>query len=159
MFKVGEAVVHPAHGAGYIKSIEKRVVGGKEIQYYKIAMISGSLEFVMVPIDKAEELGIRRIYTSEKIDALISTLKEEMEEKVEYDNWNQFYRENFARMTSGNLEEVIKLFKTLKTLSKYKKLGVRDSEMLRKARKIIISEIVAAKSISPQEAAKYLNIA
>ena len=159
MFKVGEAVVHPAHGAGYIESIETKKIAGMEMAYYKIAMISGSSEYVLVPVEKAKNLGIRKIYDSQKIDQLIQILNEENEEKVEYDNWNDFYKQNLNKMTSGNLAEVIKLFKTLKTLSKYKKLGVRDSEMLRKARKMIISEIMAAKNISQKEAAQLLNIA
>ncbi|MCR5186242.1 MAG: hypothetical protein K6D97_03905 [Clostridia bacterium] len=53
MFKVGDKVVYPMHGAGKIESIEERSILDETHQYYIIKM-PGEVK-VMVPIAKAEE--------------------------------------------------------------------------------------------------------
>ncbi len=60
MFHVGDKVVYPMHGAGTVESIEDREVFGEVSRYYIIKMILGQIK-VMVPVDKAESIGIRKI--------------------------------------------------------------------------------------------------
>ncbi len=152
MFKPGDAVVHPSHGAGYIYSIEERIIVGESKKYYKIAMITSSLQYVMVPIDFVDKIGIRKIHDESKIDALLDTLNDDYNKVISYTNWNEFNRLNIARLRSGNLYEVVKLYKILNTLGKTKKLGIRDTEMLSKAKLMIISELIACKNISYKDA-------
>lgn len=159
MFNPGEAVVHPSHGAGYIYSIENRVIADENKQYYKIAMVTGSLQYVMVPVDCSEKIGIRKIHDEAKIDELLNTLNDDYNKDLSYSNWNEFNRLNNARLKSGNLYEVVKLYKILNTLAKSKKLGIRDTEMLSKARLMIISELIACKHISYKEADTMLKTA
>ncbi|MCK5683257.1 hypothetical protein KAJ27_04020 [bacterium] len=159
MFKPGDAVVHPSHGAGYIYSIEDRSVAGENKKYYKIAMITSSLQYVMVPVDYIEKIGIRKIHDETKIDALLNTLNDDYNKEISYTNWNEFNRLNIARLRSGNLYEVVKLYKILKTLGKSKKLGIRDTEMLSKAKLMLISELIACKNISYKDAETLLKTA
>ncbi|MBO4819101.1 MAG: CarD family transcriptional regulator, partial [Firmicutes bacterium] len=54
MFKVGDPVVYPMHGAGVIESIEDRQVLGETRAYYIIRISRGKMQ-VMVPVDGSEK--------------------------------------------------------------------------------------------------------
>ena len=43
MFKVGDRIVYPQHGAGVIDGIEKRTVLGEEVEYLTIRIIADDL--------------------------------------------------------------------------------------------------------------------
>ena len=49
MFAVGDKVVYPMHGAGVVKTIEKRERDGQSVDYLILAMLLGEMK-VMVPV-------------------------------------------------------------------------------------------------------------
>ena len=64
MFKVGDKIVYPMHGAGVIETIEERAILDEKQSYYIIKM-PGEVK-VMVPTAKAEEIGVRNCRKSNK---------------------------------------------------------------------------------------------
>ena len=59
MFNVGDHIVYPMHGAGVIDAIEEKNILGEKQSYYILKM-PGEVK-VMVPTNKAEEIGVRGI--------------------------------------------------------------------------------------------------
>jgi len=59
MFKVGQAVVHPAHGPGEIVKIKTLSTLGSGKEYYSIRLLDGSETEVWVPVQNAQEQGLR----------------------------------------------------------------------------------------------------
>jgi CarD family transcriptional regulator len=59
-------------------------------------------------------------------------------------NWNKRYRENMARMKSGDLYEVSRVVKALMHRDRQRGLSNGERKMLHNARQILISEIVMA---------------
>jgi CarD family transcriptional regulator len=59
MFKVGDKVVYQVHGIGEIISVEERVIADKKEDYY-IVQIEETKITVMVPVNNAKEVGLRR---------------------------------------------------------------------------------------------------
>lgn len=57
MFAVGDKVVYPMHGAGVVKTIEKRERDGQSVDYLILAMLLGEMK-VMVPVDSVERVGL-----------------------------------------------------------------------------------------------------
>ena len=57
MFKVGDKIVYPMHGAGTIESIEEREILGEKQKYYIMKMPVGDIK-VMVPTKNAELIGV-----------------------------------------------------------------------------------------------------
>ena len=55
MFKVGDRIVYPQHGAGVIDGIEKRTVLGEEVEYLTIRIIADDL-VVRIPVNRVDEL-------------------------------------------------------------------------------------------------------
>lgn len=58
MFKIGDKVVYPMHGAGIIEAIEEKEVLGKKRQYYIMRMPIGNMK-VMVPLDSVQQIGLQ----------------------------------------------------------------------------------------------------
>ena len=56
MFAVGDKVVYPMHGAGVVKTIEKRERDGQSVDYLILAMLLGEMK-VMVPVDSVERVA------------------------------------------------------------------------------------------------------
>ncbi|NLM49332.1 MAG: CarD family transcriptional regulator [Clostridiaceae bacterium] len=148
MFKIGDKVVYPMHGAGIIESIEEREVFGEIQKYYVMKMPLGDMK-VLVPMANVKEIGIRDIMDKEQAKALIESFKD-IESDVE-SNWNKRYRENLAKIKNGNVYEVACVVKTLMCRDKIKGLSTGERKMLSNAKQILISEIVLATGARQEE--------
>ena len=94
MFKVGDKIVYPMHGAGVIETIEERAVLDEKQAYYIIKM-PGEVK-VMVPTAKAEEIGVRNIIDKETAGKVINVLEQDCTEMSM--KWNKRYRDNVEKM-------------------------------------------------------------
>ena len=59
MFKIGQAVVHPAHGPGEVVQIKTLSTLGSGKRYYSIRLLDGSETEVWVPVQDAQQQGLR----------------------------------------------------------------------------------------------------
>ena len=75
MFNIGDQIVYPMHGAGTIDSIEEKDILGKKQSYYILKM-PGEVK-VMVPVDKAEEVGVRNIIDKGSADKVFNLLSQD----------------------------------------------------------------------------------
>ena len=110
MFRVGDKIVHPMHGAGVVDEIVTRKVDGVLRDYYSLKLPIGGMQ-VMIPTDHCGEIGVRSILSgaeTEWVLGQIPSLRVEMDP-----NWNHRYRTNMERLKSGNLLEVAKVVKGL----------------------------------------------
>ena len=73
MFKVGDKIVYPMHGAGTIEAIEQREMLGDEKDYYIIKMPIGDMK-LMVPTDKADDIGVREVSSKNISDATCANI-------------------------------------------------------------------------------------
>jgi len=153
LFNVGDKIVYPMHGAGTIDSIEEKNVLGKNQAYYVIKGPAGVK--LMVPTDKAEEIGVRNIIGKEEAAKVISILGEDETEMSQ--NWNKRYRDNMDKMKSGNVYEVADVVRNLSFKQKEKGLSAGEKKMLSNAKQILISELVLAEHASQDEIEEIIN--
>ncbi|MFW6252965.1 MAG: CarD family transcriptional regulator, partial [bacterium] len=66
-FQTDQEVVYPLQGVGKVISIEERDFRNEKLLYYIIYLEVSDMT-VMVPVDKAEELGIRAIVNKKEAD-------------------------------------------------------------------------------------------
>lgn len=145
MYKVGDKVVHPMHGAGIVDSIVQKKVGGELRDYYLLSLSGGNMT-VMIPTDNTEEIGVRPIISGSEALRVLSAM-----EVIEVDmtqNWNRRYRENMIRLKSGDLLEVARVVKGLMLRENERGLSTGERKMLHTAKQILISELVLAQGIS-----------
>lgn len=139
MFLIGDKVVHPMHGAGIIKRITHERLGSRVSSYYVFRMPAGGL-VLKIPIDACCQIGLRCLSTAEHICQVLSaipTLEVQMSS-----NWNQRYRDNLARLKSGDLLEVAWVIKGLMWRDHRRGLSNGERKMLHSAKQILISEVV-----------------
>ena len=75
MFNIGDKIVYPMHGAGTIDSIEEKDILGEKESYYILRM-PGEVK-VMVPIAKAEQVGVRNIIDKNSADRVFKVLEQD----------------------------------------------------------------------------------
>ena len=139
MFRIGDLVAHPMHGAGVIDAIVQEKVAGSTQEYYVFKMPVGGL-LLKIPVANSESIGLRTIITPEEAEALIAGIPSlEVESSA---NWNKRYQENLQRLKSGDLREVSRVIKGLMTRDTQRGLSTGERKMLQTAKRILISEIV-----------------
>ena len=154
MFRVGDMVAHPMHGAGIIDGIEEKKINGMVRQYYVFKTPVGGM-LVLIPVDHSADIGVRPIIDEAAADTLLSSMSD-----IEIDmtqNWNRRYRENMLRIKSGDLFEVARVIKGLMARDHEKGLSTGERKMLRSAKQILISEIVLSKHMAYDDVEQRIN--
>lgn len=139
MFRIGDLVAHPMHGAGVIDAIVQEKVAGSTQEYYVFKMPVGGL-LLKIPVANSGTIGLRAIISPEEAELLIASIPAlEVESNT---NWNKRYQENLQRLKSGDLREVARVIKGLMTRDTRRGLSTGERKMLQTAKRILISEIV-----------------
>ncbi len=154
MFKVGDKIVYPMHGAGTIESIEEKEVLGETQKYYIMKMPVGDIK-VMVPTKNAEMIGVRDVIGNETAQGVLDVLSKNT--TVVTSNWNKRYRDNMEKMKSGDIYEVADVVRTLSFKQKEKGLATGEKKMLTNARQILVSELVLAEATDKENVEKMIN--
>lgn len=147
MFDVGDKIVYPMHGAGTIDSIEEKDILGEKQAYYILKM-PGEVK-VMIPTNKAEQVGVRSVINKEEASKVMSILGQNETEMAQ--NWNKRYRDNMDKMKSGDIYEVADVVRNLSFKQKEKGLSTGEKKMLSNAKQILVSELVLAEHASQEE--------
>ena len=147
MFKVGDHIVYPMHGAGTIEAIEEKEVLNEKQSYYILKM-PGNVK-VMVPTNKADEIGVRSIIDKKSTEKVFEILGENSTDTES--NWNKRYRGNMEKMKSGDNYEVADVVKNLSFKQKEKGLSTGEKKMLSNAKQILVSELVLTQEATPAE--------
>jgi CarD family transcriptional regulator len=74
LFRVGDKVIYPQHGAAVIKSLEEKEVLGETKKYYILRLAYGDLT-LMVPTDSTDEVGIRDVISKDELQKVFKVLK------------------------------------------------------------------------------------
>ncbi len=138
MFKVGDKVVYPMHGAGVIEAIEEREIGGNRVSYYVMHVPVGNMR-VMVPVEKGRSLGLREVVSRQTAAEIMALLQEK--EKDPVGNWNLRYRQNLEKIKSGDALAVAEVVRSLGWRDRQRGLSTGERKMLDTARQILLSEL------------------
>ena len=150
MFKVGETVVYPHHGAATIEAIKKRVIKGEEREYLVLRVAQGDLT-VRVPADNIYLVGVRDVVNAEGLERVFNVLRQPYIE--EPTNWSRRYKANLEKLASGDVIKVSEVVRDLWRRDQDSGLSAGEKRMLAKAIQILGSEIALAEH-SDEEAAK-----
>lgn len=156
MYRIGDKIAHPLHGAGTISEIEEKRIDGKNKSYYVMYVPKGDMR-VMIPVESCEAIGIRPIVEKKRAAEIleaIPALETEMDS-----NWNRRYRENMVKIKSGDLLEVAAVIKSLVLRETERGLSTGERKMLHSAKQILISEIVLSQESSYEEVEQQLYAA
>lgn len=137
-FKVNQEIVYPLQGVGKIIKIEERPFKDEMLLYYIIYLEVSDMT-VMVPVDKAEELGIRAIVSKPESEKALKLISEDYE-PVSTD-WKLRYQMNLDLLKSGSVMDIATVVRTLYHRSKIKELPILERKLFDNALKLLVDEV------------------
>lgn len=154
MFEIGDKVSYPMHGAGTIVDISEEDFLGEKKKYYTISIPVGNVR-VKVPVENAEELGLRDIIKNDMRQEIVETLEGKRTKMPS--SWTQRNRINTNKLKTGDITEVASVVRNLMLLSRKRNLASGDRKMLTNATNLLLSELIMSFDISEDEALKRIN--
>jgi CarD family transcriptional regulator len=134
VFRKGDTVVHPEHGAAVIEELRDREFLGEKRKYLVLRVAYGDLT-LMVPVDSTEEVGLRQVVSKNEVKKVLKVLTEDE-----------------SSMHSGDPYQVAEVLRNLAIREREKGLSAGEKRMIQKARQILISELHYATGNSEEEA-------
>ena len=154
MYKVGDKVVYPHHGAGTIVKREQQLVLGETREYLTIKILHSDMT-VNVPLDNAERVGLRKVIDEEAVKKVVKYLTSGGTEMPK--NWNRRFKHNRDKMKTGDIFELAEVVRNLSLRDGEKGLSTGEKQMYVKAKKILASELMYAKNLSEDDAVTWLE--
>lgn len=137
-FKVNQKVVYPSQGVGVVTEIFEKKFKDEMNLYYKI-YIEASDMIVMVPVAKAEELGIRQIVSKKEAEEALELLSAEFEPITS--DWKLRYQMNLDLLKKGTVKDIATIVRCLYNRSKVKELPILERKLYDSAKKLLEDEI------------------
>lgn len=154
MFRKGDKVMYPHHGAAVIEDVVDREMFGQQRTYAKLRFSHGSLT-LMVPLESTEQVGLRGVASKAVVKKVFDVLRED--EGWMPVIWSQRYKTNLAKLISGDIYQGAELVRDLSLRDKERGLSVAEKRMLAKAREILISELTFAFDSTEESAQAMLD--
>jgi CarD family transcriptional regulator len=154
LYKVGDKVVYPHHGAGTVVKREIREVLGQKREYLTIQILHNDMT-VNVPSENADQVGLRKVIDEETVTKVLKALTGVGTTMPK--NWNRRFKHNRDKMKTGDIFELAEVVRNLSLRDHEKGLSTGEKQMFVKAKKILASELMYAKRMDEQEAAVWLD--
>jgi len=137
-YKVGQEIVYPLQGVGHIRAIEERPFRDRKLLYY-IVYLEVSDMTIMVPVDKADDLGIRAIVGKKESQRALRLIAEEYEPVLA--DWKLRYQMNLDLLKKGSIIDIANVVRALYHRSRIKELPILERKLYDSALKLLIDEI------------------
>jgi CarD family transcriptional regulator len=154
LYKVGDKVVYPHHGAGTVVKKEKREVLGEKREYLTIKILHNDMT-VNVPSENADQVGLRKVIGEDMVKVVVKALTGGGTQMPK--NWNRRFKHNRDKMKTGDILELAEVVRNLSLRDHEKGLSTGEKQMFVKAKKILASELMYAKDMDEEEAAEWLD--
>jgi CarD family transcriptional regulator, regulator of rRNA transcription len=154
LYKIGDKVVYPHHGAGSVVKKEVREVLGQKREYLTIK-ISHNEMVVNVPTENAERVGLRRVINEKMVNEVVKALTGSGTQMPK--NWNRRFKHNRDKMKTGDVLELAEVVRNLALRDHEKGLSTGEKQMFVKAKKILASELMYAKQMDEEKTHLWLD--
>jgi CarD family transcriptional regulator len=137
-FAVHQQVVYPSQGVGIVRSIVEKEFKRQKVPYYEIYLEVSDMT-IMVPIDKAEELGIRAIVPMDEANRALELIGEEFDPIPS--DWKLRYQMNLDLLKKGSVTDIAAIVRSLYPRSKVKELPILERKLYDSALKLLEDEV------------------
>ncbi|MCX7026636.1 MAG: CarD family transcriptional regulator [Spirochaetes bacterium] len=137
-YKIDQRVVYPSQGVGRILEIREKSFKDSKILYYIIYLEFSDMT-VMVPVDKADALGLRRIVEKDEADRALNFISEDYA-PIPTD-WKLRYQMNLDLLKKGSIMDIASVVRSLYHRSKIKELPILERKLYDSAINLLQDEI------------------
>ena len=153
-FKKGSAVIYPQHGAGKIVDLVTKTVGDVERDYFVVDLELQELR-VWVPVDEAEELGVREPTPKDELDDLFELLSDH-DVRIPA-NFSRRMKNNQRRMNDGDVWQLAEVVRNLAVRRDRKHLSPSEKTLYLHARNLLVAELALSLGVSTEAAEAKLD--
>jgi CarD family transcriptional regulator len=153
-FKVDQRIVYPSQGVGRILEIREKAFKDTKLLYYTIYLEFSDMT-VMVPVDKALELGIRAIVPKDEAEKALVFISEEYAPIPS--DWKLRYQMNLDLLKKGSVLDIASVVRSLYHRSKIKELPILERKLYDSALNILQDEISFSLNKPKEEIAELIR--
>jgi len=147
-FQVDQKVVYPSQGVGVIKDIVQKKFKDTKIPYYIIYLEVTDMT-IMVPVDKAFELGIRPTVSRDEAMKALELISEDYEPIPS--DWKMRYQMNLELLKKGSVRDIASIVRSLYHRSKVKELPIQERKLYDSALRLLEDEVSISLRKSKEE--------
>ncbi|MBC2703601.1 CarD family transcriptional regulator [Desulfobacula sp.] len=144
-FSKGDLAVYPAHGVGYIESIESKEINGDTMNFYMMKIVENGM-VIMIPTSNVESVGLRDVIPETEVAEVYKVMQEKAQ-GADNQTWNRRYREYMDKIKTGSIYDVAEVFRDLFQLKLEKDLSFGERKLLDTAQNLLVQELSTAKDI------------
>ena len=135
-FKKGDTVIYPQHGACVVKGTKKIESFGEKREYLVLETVISEM-VLKVPVDMAEEVGVRPPVSADELEDLVAVLAKP-DPRVP-SNWSRRFKNHQEKLKSGDVYQVAEVVRNLALRDADKGLSAGEKSMFVKARQVLVS--------------------
>jgi CarD family transcriptional regulator len=139
-FKIGETVVYPKHGVGEITKIESMKLSNIKSKFYVVKMEQAKL-IIRVPLEKQQEIGLRKISSKKKIEEVYNILKSKP--KIRRIMWSRRAQEYETKIYSGDPTKIAEVIRDLFRKNSQPEQSYSERQMFQMALERLAREVAA----------------
>lgn len=144
-FSKGDLAVYPAHGVGYIESIESKEINGDTMNFYMMKIVENGM-VIMIPTSNVESVGLREVIPVTEVPEVYKVMQEKAQ-GADNQTWNRRYREYMDKIKTGSIYDVAEVFRDLFQLKLEKDLSFGERKLLDTAQNLLVQELSMAKDV------------
>jgi len=137
-YKKNQEIVYPLQGVGKVVSIEERPFRATRLLYYIIYLEVSDMT-VMVPVERADELGIRPIVDKREAQKALKLISEDYE-PIPAD-WKLRYQMNLDLLKKGSVLDIATVVRALYHRSRIKELPILERKLYDNALRLLVDEV------------------
>lgn len=147
-------IVYPKHGVGRILDIEVQTISGMELELYVIRFEKERMT-LRVPVNKARNVGMRKLANQETMDQALKTLKGKA--KIKRTMWSRRAQEYEAKINSGDLISLAEVVRDLHRSDDQPEQSYSERQIYESALARLAREVAAVRAMPEKDAVKHLE--
>ncbi|MEM7168679.1 MAG: CarD family transcriptional regulator [Pseudomonadota bacterium] len=153
-YEEGDYVVYPTHGVGRVLGIENQEISGITLDLIVIKFEKDRMT-LRVPVDKAQNSGLRKLSSRKMMDTALTTLKGRS--RVKRTMWSRRAQEYEAKINSGDPVSIAEVVRDLHRNSDQPDQSYSERQMYQAALDRLARELAAVEKIDEIAAAQKLE--
>ena len=154
MFDIGDKVVHPTYGAGLVKGIKEQDLLEQYQRYYVIDLTVDD-RTLMIPVSKAEEIGLRSISKKAVLSKVWHTL--DATAKTLPDDYKERQERIQEKLKTGDAIRVAEVIRDLSALKREDHLTSFDAKLFERAQQFLACEVALVEGMQVSEAERMIS--
>jgi len=153
-FSVGDKVVHPHYGPGWVSGVERREFLDGAKRYYVIE-IPGQEMTLYLPVRNADEMGMRLAMSQSRLSRVLSMLGSKP--RLLPEDYRERQEQIYAQLRTGRVMQLARVVRDLTWHRQRAHLTKKDGDYLKQGRNLLAAEMALVSGDDVSEASDLIE--